>query len=88
MPDTPLMKNNRYYNSVEAARYIGVTRQAVAARFGDRYTTLGKFGARHQSRIPEPALIQWAAERHAEAVKLMASGKKSARPLSSEHGTP
>ena len=77
------MKNNRYFNQIEAARYIGVTRQAVAARFGDRYTSVGKFGAKHQTRIPEPALMQWREERHAEAAKLLSSGERPERKSSS-----
>lgn len=70
------MKLNQYFNQIEAARFIGVTRQAVAARFGDRYTTVAPSGMKHQSRIPLPALEQWRAERHAAARKLLESGQR------------
>ena len=62
----------RYYSLADAAKFMGVSYQAVQARFGKRYTVAKKCQPPSHS-IPSFELDTWMDERKERARKLLAS---------------
>lgn len=69
------MKSPRLYTQTEAAAFIGVTRQAVRARFlsARRYPDVPWRDEVGEWAIPHADLVRWQAERRARAQKLLKS---------------
>ena len=72
------MTTRKTYTQTEAARFMGVSRQAVRARFHFtlRYGTPLCQEIDGTWCIPHAELVKWQKERQARAKKLLATGPK------------